>query len=128
MNDEVLKHTTALVSTYITHNEIDIGGIPDLIRTIYSTMSTLDTPAPAPQQELTPAVPIKKSVFPDRIICLDDGREFRSLKRHLAHLGMTPDEYRAKWGLPANYPMMCPEAAKVRSTLAKENGLGRKAA
>jgi predicted transcriptional regulator len=83
--------------------------------------------AAAPEPEvLTPAVSIRKSMSPDHLICLDDGRRFKSLKRHLATLGMTPDQYRAKWNLPADYPMVAPNYAAARSALAKNMGLGQK--
>lgn len=84
-------------------------------------------PAEPPAPVLTPAVPIRKSVTPDAIICLEDGKKFKSLKRHLAKLGMTPDQYREKWSLPADYPMVAPNYSATRSQLAKDNGLGRKA-
>ena len=82
-------------------------------------------PAPSEPEVLTPAVPVRKSITPDYLVCLDDGRKFKSLKRHLASLGMTPDQYRAKWNLPADYPMVASNYAATRSALAKKIGLGQ---
>lgn len=102
-----------------------------LMRSAYEAVAEAATPVvvtPA-VPDLYPAVPIKKSVTPDFIICLEDGKKFKSLKRHImTHFKLTPDEYRAKWGLPADYPMVAPNYAAIRSKLAKDNGLGKKAA
>lgn len=96
----------------------------------YAALRALDkAPNLEPDLELKPAVPIRKSVTPEFIVCLEDGKRYKSLKRHLAsHFGLTPDEYRAKWGLPADYPMTAPNYSARRSALARQNGLGRKAA
>ncbi|HVL70298.1 MAG TPA: MucR family transcriptional regulator [Beijerinckiaceae bacterium] len=115
-----------LVSAYVSNNSVPSSELPALINTVHSALANVakgrsDQPAEAP----TPAVPVKKSITPDYIICLDDGKKFKSLKRHLrTTYGMTPDEYRRKWGLPADYPMVAPNYAKARSELAKQLGLG----
>lgn len=92
----------------------------------YSALTNMSAGAPKTAAAGEPAVPVKKSVYPDYLVCLDDGKQFRSLKRHLATLGMTPAEYRAKWGLPADYPMVAPSYSAQRSKMAKSFGLGRK--
>ena len=95
--------------------------------TLFSMMEGPGDPAGPPAEELKPAVPIKKSIQPDHIVCLEDGKKFKSLKRHLrTHYDLSPDEYREKWGLPADYPMVAPNYSATRSQLAKDNGLGRK--
>ena len=121
--------TTELVSAYVSRNAVPVGELPGLIRSIHQSLVGLGTPA-APEaaaEPLKPAVPVKKSITEDYIISLEDGRKLKSMKRYLAGLGMTPAEYRAKWGLPADYPMVAPAYAKQRSELAKPLGLGRKA-
>ena len=123
--------TADVIAAYVAHNPISTGDLPSLIRAVHAQLQALrhqpassETALPTP----TPAVPIKKSVTPEFIICLDDGKKFKSMKRHLRLLGMTPDEYRAKWGLPADYPMVAPNYASTRSALALTAGLGRKQA
>ena len=117
-----------LVAAYVSHNSVPSGDLAALISSIHATLTKLgvDTAAPEPEK-LTPAVAIKKSVTPGYIICLDDGKRFKSLKRHLATLGMTADQYRLKWNLPKDYPMVAPEYSSSRSALALKMGLGRKA-
>ena len=114
-----------IVAAYVSHNSVPSGDLAALISSIHATLTKLgvDTAAPEPEK-LTPAVAIKKSVTPGYIICLDDGKRFKSLKRHLATLGMTADQYRLKWNLPTDYPMVAPEYAAKRSALAKSLGLG----
>lgn len=123
--EELIEHTTAIVSAHVANNAISGGDLPGLIKDIYQTLSTLQSDQaakPAP----VPAVPIKRSVKPDYIICLEDGRQLKTLKRHLrTRYGMTPEEYRDKWGLPSDYPMVAPNYARQRSDLAKQLGLGR---
>src|SRR5690606_28627074 len=109
------------------NNTIDAAGIPDLIQNVHRALTQAvtgeDTTPPPPQE---PAVPVRKSITPDFLICLEDGRKFKSLKRHLrTKYDMSPDEYRAKWGLPKDYPMVAPNYAKARSELAKQMGLGQ---
>ncbi len=118
-----------VVCAFIGNNKIDKSELSGLIDTVNLALTRLsDDPAEAaPPPALVPAVPVKKSVTPDFIICLEDGRKFRSLKRHLRTLGMSPDEYRRKWGLPPDYPMVAPTYSEARSLLAKKVGLGNKA-
>ena len=124
---DLVGMASEIVSAYVSSNPVQAHELPALIRTIHSVLSEIagvsETPAAAIAQE--PAVPIKKSVTPDFIVCLEDGKKFKSLKRHLrTRYGMTPEEYRAKWGLPHDYPMVAPNYAKERSNLAKRMGLG----
>jgi predicted transcriptional regulator len=102
-----------------------LSDLPGLIQSVYASISGLDAPSTPEADKPVPAVSIKKSVTPDYIISLEDGRHFKSLKRHLGGKGMTPDEYRAKWGLPKDYPMVAPNYAAQRSELAKALGLGQ---
>ena len=119
--------TADIVSAYVSQNPLPVAGLPDLIASIHSSLTGLNQPnVPEPSQQ-EPAVNPKRSVTPDYIICLEDGKKFKSLKRHLAvHYGLSPNEYREKWGLKPDYPMVAPAYAAQRSTLAKAAGLGRK--
>ena len=122
---DALQYASNIVSAYVSKNSIQTDSLPDLIRDVYSTLVELGQDLPI-TEDLTPAVSIKKSVTDDFIICLEDGKKFKSLKRHLrSKYDMTPEEYREKWGLPYDYPMVAPSYARKRSTLAKEMGLGR---
>jgi predicted transcriptional regulator len=115
-----------IVSAYVTHNSVPPGGLPALIESVHSALTSLGAAEAVPEPEaLVPAVPIRKSVTPGFLICLDDGKRFKSLRRHLGSLGMTPDQYRTKWSLPKDYPMVAPEYAATRSALAKSIGLGQ---
>ena len=118
-----------VVSAFVGNNSVPVGELPGLISSVHSALLRIaggETLATQPEPEvLTPAVSIRKSLTPDYLICLDDGRKFKSLKRHLATLGMTPDQYRAKWNLPADYPMVASNYAATRSALAKKIGLGQ---
>ena len=132
MDDDLLELTAQLVSAYVTNNHIAPSELPRLIELTYAQLSGLSDSgaarAPEPVVELKPAVPVKKSVAPDYIVSLEDGRKFKSLKRHLStHYGLTPEQYRAKWNLPADYPMVAPNYTARRSELARAIGLGRKA-
>jgi predicted transcriptional regulator len=111
----------------VAGNELPSSELPSLISTVYASLKNTHEGAPVVEsKELVPAVPTKKSVFPDHIVCLEDGKKFKSLKRHLrSSYDMSPDDYRAKWGLPADYPMVAPNYAAARSELAKKIGLGR---
>ncbi len=125
----LLELTAHIVSAYVEKNRLPASGLGDLIASVSASLSGLGQPAIPVAAPLVPAVNPKKSVTPDFIICLEDGKKFKSLKRHLGvHFGLTPDAYRAKWGLPADYPMVAPNYAASRSLLAKSIGLGRKAA
>ncbi|RWE12556.1 MAG: MucR family transcriptional regulator [Mesorhizobium sp.] len=125
--DALIELTADVVSAYVSNNPVPVGELPALITQVHAALKdTIGGPVTRPEP-LTPAVSIKKSVTPDYIISLEDGKKFKSLKRHLStHYGLTPDEYRAKWGLPADYPMVAPNYAAARSALAKTMGLGRK--
>ena len=123
-----IELTAEIVAAYVAKNPIQASGLPDLIASVHAAVAGLSKPSMAPPEPLVPAVNPKKSVHADYIVCLDDGKKFKSLKRHLSKLGLTPAEYRAKWGLAANYPMVAPNYAAVRSALAKSIGLGRKKA
>lgn len=118
---------TEIVSSFVSHNPVAPTALPDLIKSVHETLAEVasDKPAEAPRPD--PAVPISKSITPDHIICLEDGRKLKMLKRYLrSRYELTPDEYRARWGLPIDYPMVAPNYAKRRSAFAKEIGLGRK--
>ena len=122
--------TAEIVAAYVSKNSVPAADLPAIIHSVYETLATLGAPpkVEAPAAPLVPAVPIRKSVTDEYIISLEDGRKFKSLKRYLqASHGMTPAEYRAKWGLPKDYPMVAPAYAAKRSLLAKSIGLGRKA-
>ena len=121
--------TADIVSAYVAYNALSGEKIPDLISSVYGALSRASVQAIEPEKvELKPAVSIKKSITPEYIICLEDGHKFKSLKRHLkSHYDMSPEEYREKWGLPHDYPMVAPAYAAARSNLAKNMGLGRRA-
>jgi predicted transcriptional regulator len=128
MTDEVLNLTAQIVSAHTAHNTVTAEALLTLIQSVYRTLSTAGTVAPEPEK-LQPAVPIKKSVFPDHIVCLEDGKKLKMLKRHLkTAYDLTPEQYRERWGLPRDYPMVAPDYAEKRSALAKSIGLGRKPA
>ena len=115
-----------IVAAYVTHNSVPPGGLPALIESVHSALTRLGAVEAVPEPEaLLPAVPIRKSITPGFLICLDDGKKFKSLRRHLGSLGMTPEQYRIKWNLPKDYPMVAPEYAATRSALAKSIGLGQ---
>jgi len=125
---QTIDMTADIVSAYISNNSISWHDLPALIKSVHSGLLALGSDEPILEIESQkPAVPVKKSVFQDHIICLEDGKSFKSLKRHLqAHYGLTPDQYRQKWGLPDDYPMVAPDYTQKRSMLAKKMGLGRK--
>ncbi|WP_027059458.1 MucR family transcriptional regulator [Mesorhizobium loti] len=125
---DLLELTAHIVSAYVEKNRLPVSGLADLIASVATSIEGLGKPTVPVAAPLVPAVNPKKSVTPDFIICLEDGKKFKSLKRHLGvHFNLTPDAYRAKWGLPADYPMVAPNYAASRSLLAKSIGLGRKA-
>jgi predicted transcriptional regulator len=123
----LVELTTEIVAAYVGNNAVQAADLPEVIRTIHAALKGVETGASAPEATApqTPAVSIKKSVTPDWIISLEDGRKFKSMKRHLSIRGMTPDQYRAKWGLAKDYPMVAPNYAAARSQLAKSMGLGQ---
>ena len=120
--------TADIVSAYVANNALSGDKIPDLISSVYGSLSKAIAQGVEPAKvELKPAVAIKKSITPDYLICIEDGKKFKSLKRHLkTHYDMSPEEYREKWGLPHDYPMVAPAYAAARSDLAKNMGLGRR--
>jgi predicted transcriptional regulator len=119
--------TVDIVAAYVANNALSADKLADLIGVVHSALSKASTQAVEPEKvELVPAVSVKKSVTQDYIICLEDGKKFKSLKRHLkTHYDLSPEEYREKWGLPRDYPMVAPAYAEARSNLAKSMGLGR---
>ena len=125
-----LEVAAEVVAAFVSNNPVPKGELPALIQTVHDTLSRLsgEVENPVPKEEVKePAVSIRKSITPEYLICLDDGKHFKSLKRHLAALGLTPEQYRAKWKLPSDYPMVAPNYAAQRSAMAKAIGLGQKA-
>jgi predicted transcriptional regulator len=124
---EILALTTEIVSAHVANNNVVNSDVPELIQQVYNKLAELASGEDMSSVELTPAVPIKKSITDDYLICLEDGKKLKMLKRHLmTAYGMTPEEYRAKWGLRPDYPMVAPNYAAKRQELAKKIGLGRK--
>jgi len=124
----VLRLTAKIISAHVGNNQVAPDALPGLIQSVHRSLAAAGIAEPAlTPAPLTPAVPIRKSVFPDHIVCLEDGKKLKMLKRHLqTSYGMTPQQYREKWRLPADYPMVAPNYASHRSSLAKQIGLGRK--
>ncbi len=117
---------TDIVSAFVSHNSVPATELPALIRSVHSALQTVGHPAQTqPTEKPTPAVPVKKSITPDAIISLEDGKPYKSLKRHLTGRGLTPAQYREKWGLPRDYPMVAPNYAAKRSEIAKSAGFGQ---
>ena len=128
---DFIELTADIVSAYVSNNSVPASDLPALISEVHSALSrVIGGAAPVVQVEAPkPAIPVKKSITADYLICLEDGKKFKSLKRHLrTHYNLSPEEYREKWGLPTDYPMVAPNYSATRSRLAKDNGLGRKAA
>lgn len=125
---DLIDMSTDIVCSYVSNNAISPTDLPKLIADVHAAVAGLSsTSNAAPTQERKPAVAVRKSISNDYIICLEDGKKFKSLKRHLrTHYNLSPEEYREKWGLPADYPMVAPSYSQTRSRLAKDNGLGRK--
>ena len=117
-----------IVAAFVANNHLQASELPNLLTSVHGALAKIadgkTTPETQEPTTLTPAVSVRKSISPDHLVCLDDGKRFKSLKRHLRSLGMTPDQYRAKWNLPTDYPMVAPNYAAVRSALAKKIGLG----
>jgi predicted transcriptional regulator len=125
--NEILALTVEIVSAYAGNNALDMAAVPDLIGSVFAKLNELATDEKPLPETLTPAVPIRKSVTDDYIVCLEDGKKLKMLKRHLmTAYNMTPEAYRAKWGLKPDYPMVAPSYAATRQELAKKIGLGRK--
>jgi predicted transcriptional regulator len=127
--DMLIELTADVVAAYVSNNPVPVGELPNLIADVHAALGRVgSTTEQAPADKQKPAVNPKKSIHDDYLICLEDGKKFKSLKRHLmTHYGLTPDQYREKWGLDASYPMVAPNYAAARSLLAKKMGLGRKA-
>lgn len=124
---DLLELTSSIVAAHVAHNSVTVQDLPGLIREVYQTLATVGQAQPKEPERPQPAVAVKKSVNPDYIICLEDGKKLKMLKRHLkTAYNMTPEEYRERWNLPADYPMVAPNYAKQRSKLAKQIGLGTK--
>ena len=126
---ELLALTAEIVAAHVSNNRLEAGDLPGLIRQVYGTLAGIDgagnAPSRAPERP-APAVSLKKSVTPDYIVCLEDGKKLKMLKRHLmSHYGLTPEQYRERWNLPADYPMVAPNYALHRQALAKKIGLGK---
>ncbi len=122
-----IQLTASIVSAYVSNNTVASAEIPNLISQVYSALFRVSNGhAAAPTEPLKPAVPVKRSITPEHIVCLEDGKKFKSLKRHLrTQYDMTPERYREKWGLAPDYPMVAPNYAEARSRLAKQMGLGQ---
>lgn len=128
-HNELLTLTTEIVSSHVANNTVAVGDLASIIENVYSTLSRLGAAPAAPAPKPEPAVSVRASVKPDFIVCLEDGKKLKMLKRHLmTHYNMTPEEYRVKWGLPADYPMVAPNYAQQRKDLALKIGLGTRRA
>jgi predicted transcriptional regulator len=126
-DEELLRMTTDVVAAYVSNNSLPTAQLAEVISAVYGSLKALEGKASEPNPEpLKPAVPVRKSITPDYLVCLEDGKKLKMLKRHLrSTYNMTPDDYRQKWGLPADYPMVAPNYAEQRSAFAKKIGLGR---
>ncbi|MEQ1649517.1 MAG: MucR family transcriptional regulator [Hyphomicrobiaceae bacterium] len=129
---DLVKLTAEIVAAYVSHNIIATSEIPQLLSQVHAALNGLGGNSPAPEivrDEPKPAIAVKKSITPDYLICLEDGKKFKSLKRHLrSHYNLSPEQYREKWALPHDYPMVAPRYAEARSQLAKKMGLGTRRA
>lgn len=126
-SSDLLDITARIVISHVANNPVEASALPALIQSVYRTLARVGDADLAPTAAQRPAVPVRRSVFPDFIVCLEDGMKLKMLKRHLqTSYGMTPDDYRIKWSLPPDYPMVAPNYAATRSSLAKSIGLGRK--
>ena len=125
---ELVELTADIVSAFVSNNPVVAADLPSLIGEVHEALSrAANRGVEPPREELKPAIAVKKSITPDHIICLEDGKKFKSLKRHLrTHYNISPEEYREKWGLPHDYPMVAPNYASARSNLAKKMGLGQR--
>jgi predicted transcriptional regulator len=125
MTETLITLTADIVSAHVSNNSVAVNDVPGLIQNVHGALSQLGTTVPEPEVKQEPAVSIRSSIKPDYIICLEDGKKLKMLKRHLmTHYNMTPEQYRAKWNLPADYPMVAPNYAEQRRSLAKKIGLG----
>jgi predicted transcriptional regulator len=127
LDETFITLTADIVAAHVSNNSVAVSDIPTLIQNVHGALVGLSSTAPVAEVKLEPAVSIRSSIKPDYVVCLEDGKKLKMLKRHLmTHYKLTPDQYRAKWGLPADYPMVAPNYAETRRTLAKKIGLGRK--
>ncbi|HWK45383.1 MAG TPA: MucR family transcriptional regulator [Stellaceae bacterium] len=125
---DLLGLTTEIVAAHVSNNAVSVDDLPGLINQVYRSLASMGTPVEPIPEKPQPAVSIKKSIHPDYIVCLEDGKKLKMLKRHLkTSYNMTPEDYRERWGLPPDYPMVAPNYARQRSRLAKEIGLGTRA-
>jgi predicted transcriptional regulator len=126
-DQHIIELTADIVAAHVANNEVSVPDVPELIRNVHAALSTLGAPAAPAEPAREPAVPVRASVKPDYIVCLEDGVKLKMLKRYLrTHFDMSPEDYRAKWGLPHDYPMVAPNYAEQRRGLAHQIGLGRK--
>ncbi len=126
VDDDLLSMTATVVAAYVRKNTVPPGQLHEIIDSVYRSLRALDDPGDARNQAAAPAVPVKRSITPDYLVCLEDGKKLKMLKRHLrTTYSLSPDAYRQKWGLPADYPMVAPNYAHARSLFAKRIGLGR---
>ena len=126
-NSELLEMSAEIVASYVGNNVVPAADLPELIANVFRAVQETQSAGKEEREPLKPAVSVKKSITPDFLICLEDGKKFKSLKRHLwTHYNLSPEEYREKWGLPASYPMVAPNYAAARSELAKKMGLGQR--
>lgn len=124
--EELLRMTTDIVASYLAHNSLPAENVPELIKSVHATMKGVSDEAEAPAAKAKPAVPVSRSVSDDYIVCLEDGKKLKMLKRYLrSQYDMSPDDYRRKWNLPADYPMVAPAYSRKRSQFAKDIGLGQ---
>ncbi len=122
---ELLSLATNIVAAHVSNNSVAVADLPELIRDVYTSLATVGDAAAREPEKPTPAVPIRRSITPEHLICLEDGKQLKMLKRHLkTAYDMSPEQYREKWGLAPDYPMVAPNYAKQRSKLAKQIGLG----
>ena len=127
LSETLITLTSDIVAAHVSNNSVSVGDLPTLISNVYTALAGLGQTAPVAETPPEPAVSIRASVKPDHIVCLEDGKKLKMLKRHLmTHYNMTPEQYRARWNLPADYPMVAPDYAEKRRELAKKIGLGRK--
>jgi predicted transcriptional regulator len=126
-SDILIELTAEIVAAYVSNNSVAANDLPNVISQVHAALGGATAPTEEVVEKPKPAVPVRRSIQNDYLICLEDGQKFKSLKRHLmTHYGLTPEQYREKWELPADYPMVAPSYAEARSRLAKEMGLGQK--
>lgn len=127
LNEMLVTLTADIVAAHVSNNSVAVGDLAALIQNVHGALAGLGGPAPEPETKQEPAVSVRASIKPDYLVCLEDGKKLKMLKRHLmTHYQMTPEQYRAKWNLPADYPMVAPNYAEQRRSLAKKIGLGTK--